>query len=136
MCTGMAFSKLETSNIADTRADLVVDTLTFDMLGVVVDVLVDVEIIVMTAAVMVFDFVSEVAYALEVCAGPILGGVSGIGTNADASGVAAAMTALELVALARFEKLFCSLRAAFRYWLMISFICARTLQACKPLDHV
>ena len=40
------------------------------------------------------------------CAGSILGGVSGIGTEADASGVAAVMTALEFVAPTRFEELF------------------------------
>ena len=95
-------------------AEVITDAPVGGVLGVVVDVVVDIGIIVVTAAVMVFDFVSEVAYALEVCAGPILGGVSGIGTEADASGVAAVMTALEFVAPARFETLFCSRRAAFR----------------------
>ena len=78
------------------------------MLGAVIDMLANIEIVALTAAMMVSDFVSRVTYALEVCAGPITGDVTGIGSKVDTSGVAAVMTALEFAVPARVENLLLS----------------------------
>ena len=110
------------------------------MLGVGVDMLANAEIV----AVIGFEFIVKVAYAVEmlagvwagVWAGLIIGGAPDIGVEVNASGFAAVMTALEFALLAPLEDSFLCCRAPFSCWLMTVLDCARALQACKPSYHV
>ena len=81
------------------RADVAIDVSAVVMLGVGVDMLTNAEIIVMTAAMIGFDFIVKVAYAVEVLAGAwagsIIGGAPDTAVEVDASGLTVMMAALE-----------------------------------------
>ena len=132
MCTGALINMLVEFRVRDMRAEVVIDVSAVVMLGVSVNILVDLGIIVVTVAVIGFEFVVKVALAVEVLAGVIIGGGP---AEVKASSLAPVMTALEFALLAPLEDSFLCCRAPFSCWLMTVLDCARALQACKPSYH-
>ena len=97
--TGVVINMLPNLWPIGMRAAVVIDVPVVVMIGVGVDMLANAEIIVVTAAVIGFEFTFEVAYAVEVLAGvragAIIAGAPDTAAEVDESGLAAMMAALE-----------------------------------------
>ena len=117
MCIEAAIDMLAELRLIRVRADWVNDVSAVVFIDVsavasAADVFANIEIVVVTIAVIAFDFVVDVAYSAELLArmwtGPIFDGTPGSGAEVNASGVAAVMTALEFALPAPFIEPFLS----------------------------
>ena len=88
--------------------DAVIDTLTAEVISAATEALAGVEIIVVVVRVIGLEFVVEVPYAVNVVAGVPFVSESSIGAEANASGLAAALTALDFALLSPLKKVFLS----------------------------
>ena len=107
MYAGAVFDMISKLDLIGMTADVVIDVSGVVMLDNGVGKLADAEIILVTALVITFEFIITASYAVAVLAGvwssAISGGAPSIGTEVNASRVAAVMTAVEFAMRAPWE---------------------------------
>ena len=118
------------------HADMIIAMPFVLMLSICVHMLLNLEIIVVTAVLIGLEFTVKIVCAVKVLAGAMIGGASDIGTERNANSLSAIITALNFGLPAPLEESFLCCLSPFSCSLMTIADCPRSLQTCKPSDQV